>query len=123
MKTVRLLLKRVVGIGAGVLAVVLLTVGSAVFAQAPAAANADSGKTGSPTPAPSPVPVTPEEARRARLVADTARLYQLAQELKAEVDKSSKDTLSLAVIKKASEVEKLAADLKERMKSEAPKAK
>jgi hypothetical protein len=73
-----------------------------------------------PVPAPTPAtpdkPLTPEEARQAQLVADTARLLQLAEELKAEVAKSSKDTLSLSVIKKANEVEKLAKSLKERMK-------
>ncbi len=64
------------------------------------------------------VPLTPEEARRAQLVADTNKLYQLAQELQAEVAKTNKDTLSLAVIKKAAEVEKLAKSLKERMKEQ-----
>ncbi len=63
-------------------------------------------------------PLTPEEARRAQLVADTNKLYQMAQELQAEVAKSSKDTLSIAVIKKAEEVEKLAKSLKERMKEQ-----
>ena len=63
-------------------------------------------------------PMSPEEARQAQLVADTNRLYQLAQELQAEVAKSTKNTLSLAVVKKAAEVEKLAKNLKERMKTE-----
>ena len=63
-------------------------------------------------------PMTPEEARQAQLVADTNKLYQLAQELQAEVAKSNKNTLSLAVVKKAAEVEKLAKSLKERMKPE-----
>lgn len=61
-------------------------------------------------------PMTPAEARQAQLLADTQKLYQLTQELKAEVGKSNKDTLSIAVIKKADEVEKLAKSLKERMK-------
>ena len=63
-------------------------------------------------------PVSPEEARQAQLVADTNKLYQLAQELQTEVAKSTKNTLSLAVVKKAAEVEKLAKSLKERMKNE-----
>ncbi len=62
--------------------------------------------------------MTPEEARQAQLVADTNKLYQLAQELQAEVAKSNKNTLSLAVVKKAAEVEKLAKSLKDRMKPE-----
>jgi hypothetical protein len=62
-------------------------------------------------------PMTPAEARRAQLMADTQKLYQLTQELKAEVAKSNKDTLSIAVIKKAEEVERLAKSLKEKMRA------
>jgi hypothetical protein len=62
-------------------------------------------------------PMTPAEARQAQLLADTQKLYQLTQELKAEVAKSNKDTLSIAIIKKAEEVEKLAKNLKERMRT------
>jgi hypothetical protein len=72
-----------------------------------------------PTPAaPTTTPASPEELRQAQLVADTNKLYQMAQELQAEVAKSNKDTLSLAVIKKATEVETLARSLKERMRTE-----
>src|SRR5947209_13170301 len=62
-------------------------------------------------------PMTPADAGRAQLLADTQKLYQLTQELKAEVAKSNKETLSIAVIKKAEEVEKLAKSLKERMRA------
>lgn len=65
-----------------------------------------------------PKPMTPAEERQAQIVADTNKLYQLAQELQAEVAKSSKNTLSLAVVKKAAEVERLAKSLKERVKTE-----
>jgi hypothetical protein len=54
--------------------------------------------------------------RQKRLVADTDKLLVLATDLKAQVDKSTKDTLSLDVIKKADEIEKLAHSVKERMK-------
>ena len=54
--------------------------------------------------------------RQKQLVADTERLLNLANELKTEVDKSNKDTLSLDVIKKADEIEKLAHTVKEKMK-------
>ena len=40
----------------------------------------------------------------------------MALALKAEVDKTTKDTLSLNVIKKADEIEKLAKSVKEKMK-------
>ena len=62
-------------------------------------------------------PMTPAEARKAQIQADTERLYKLTQELKEEVAKSNKDTLSVPVIKKADEIEKLAKSLKERMKT------
>ena len=54
--------------------------------------------------------------RQKVIVADTTRLLQLATELKTEVDKSNKDQLSLSVVKKAEEVEKLARAVKEKMK-------
>ena len=54
--------------------------------------------------------------RQKRLVADTDKLLALATDLKAQVDKSTKDTLSVDVIKKAEEIEKLARSVKERMK-------
>lgn len=54
--------------------------------------------------------------RQKRLVADTEKLLALATDLKQQVDKSTKDTLSVDVIKKADEIEKLAHSVKERMK-------
>lgn len=61
-----------------------------------------------------------EKARQAdrqkELVRDTEKLLTLAQELKAEVDKSNKDTLSIDVVKKAAEIEKLAKSVKDRMR-------
>lgn len=54
--------------------------------------------------------------RQKRLVADTEKLLSLATELKQDVDKTDKNTLSVDVIKKADEIEKLAHSVKERMK-------
>jgi hypothetical protein len=54
--------------------------------------------------------------RQKQLVDDTVKLLNLANELKADVDKSSKDTLSLDVIRKADEIERLAHNVKEKMK-------
>ena len=47
---------------------------------------------------------------------DTEKLFQLATELKAAVDKSNENLLSLDVIRKAEDVEKLAKKVKEKMK-------
>jgi hypothetical protein len=54
--------------------------------------------------------------RKRQITDDSAKLLKLASDLKAEVDKTSKDTLSLGVIRKADEIEKLAHTVKEKMK-------
>jgi nitric oxide reductase activation protein len=54
--------------------------------------------------------------RQQKLVSDTEKLLALAQQLKDEVDRSNKDTLSVEVVKKATEIEKLAKSVKERMR-------
>ena len=56
------------------------------------------------------------EERQAQLKRDTDRLFKLATELKTYVDKSNENTLSLDVVKKAEEIEKLAHSVKEKMK-------
>jgi hypothetical protein len=57
------------------------------------------------------------EAERRREIADeSARLLKLATDLKAEVDKTTKDTLSLEVIRKADAIERFAHDVKEKKK-------
>jgi hypothetical protein len=76
-----------------------------------------SGDSANAKPATNPA-MSPEEARQAQFVADSQKLYQLAQELKVEVAKSDKNTLSISVTKKAEEIEKLAKSLKERMRKE-----
>ncbi len=54
--------------------------------------------------------------RRKQIADDSARLLKMAADLKAEVDKTTKDTLSLSVIRKADEIERLAHSVKEKMK-------
>jgi hypothetical protein len=56
------------------------------------------------------------EQRQADLERDTDKLLQLATELKQYVDKSNKDVLSLEVIKKCEEIEKLSRSVREKMK-------
>ena len=55
--------------------------------------------------------------RQAQLQRDTESLLKLANELKQSVDKSNENTLSLDVVKKAEEIEKLAHSVKEKMKA------
>jgi hypothetical protein len=54
--------------------------------------------------------------RAAALKSDTDKLLKLSVELKQSVDKSDENVLSLDVIKKAEEIEKLARSVKEKMK-------
>ena len=74
---------------------------------------------------------TPDEVRRQKelekarskqrydeLRHDTDRLLALANELKQEVDQAGDQTLSLAVVKKAEEIEKLAKSVKNKMKGD-----
>jgi len=57
------------------------------------------------------------QERQVQLQHDADSLLKLATELKQYVDKSNENTLSLDVIKKAGEIEKLAHSVKEKMKA------
>jgi hypothetical protein len=94
--------------------------------------SSNSQPPGQPSPdrawtASGPVAFTPNQAdrqnfdaanleRRKQLADDSAKLVKLATDLKTEVDKTTKDTLSLSVIRKADEIEKLAHSVKEKMR-------
>jgi HPt (histidine-containing phosphotransfer) domain-containing protein len=54
--------------------------------------------------------------RQQQIVDDTNQLLDLAKQLKDAVDKSSKDQLSLSVVNTATEIEKLAKSVKEKMR-------
>jgi hypothetical protein len=56
------------------------------------------------------------EMRQAQIKRDTDKLLELSTELKAYVDKTNQNILSVDVIKKADEIEKLAHSVKEKMK-------
>jgi len=90
-----------------------------------------------PPPNPSQLPrpqTSPQDETRARMEKDMAKrankerweqlerdtdsLLKLATELKEYVGKSNENTLSLDVIKKAEQIEKLAHSVKEKMKGE-----
>jgi hypothetical protein len=60
--------------------------------------------------------MTLAEQRHKRMITDADKLLQLATELKEDVDKSTKNEMSVTAVKKAAEIEKLAHDVKERMK-------
>ncbi len=48
---------------------------------------------------------------------DTAQLYDLTSQLKKDMDNTNEDVLSITVMKKAEEIEKLAEKIKNRMKN------
>ena len=53
-------------------------------------------------------PGNSEDARKQEITSECADLLKMALDLKAEVDKTTKDTLSVTVVRKASEIEQLA---------------
>lgn len=58
-------------------------------------------------------PLTPEQAQ---LQADTEKLDRMVRELQAEIAKSDQTTLSLSLVKKTDEIEKLARSLKKKLR-------
>ena len=56
------------------------------------------------------------ELRQQEIKQDTDRLLELATELKQYVDKTNENIISLDVIKKAEQIEKLAKNVKDKMK-------
>lgn len=56
--------------------------------------------------------------RAVRIKRDTDKLFQLSTELKQYVDKTNENVMSLDVIRKADEIEKLAKNIRERMKQD-----
>lgn len=56
------------------------------------------------------------QARQADLKRDTEKLFKLATELKEYVDKTNENMLSVDVVRKAEEIEKLAHSVKGKMK-------
>jgi len=54
--------------------------------------------------------------RQQELKKDTEKLLELATELKQSVDRSNENTLSVDVIRKAEQIEKLAKSVKDKMK-------
>lgn len=58
------------------------------------------------------------EQRQLDIKKDTDKLLELATELKQYVDKTDEHMLSVSVVKKAEEIEKLAHTVKEKMKGQ-----
>jgi hypothetical protein len=115
------------------LLMLLLTVFATRMHSEPATANSiqEPKPSGNPSPQESvpppaveakthgPTPDSAEQLRQAEIEADTKKLYQLSIELRAEVARTYKESLSVTVLKKAEGVEKLAKSLRILMSKEA----
>lgn len=114
-------------IAPGFVLVALLSAGATPCGQSQQ--NASSNTAGAEATRESPAPAasemqagnkpSPNDAREKQIADESAQLLKLATELKAEVDKTSKDTLSLAVIRKADAVEHAAHGVKEKYRADA----
>jgi hypothetical protein len=62
---------------------------------------------------------TPGALRQKQIADESTQLLALAIDLKTEVDKTSRDMLSIVVIRKANEIEKLAHNVKDKLKQTA----
>jgi hypothetical protein len=96
-----------------------------VAAQPPSAEPAATNPSPTPQPAIAAVPavasppLSPEQIKQQqKFDKDTAQLLQLVQDLKAEVEKAGANTLSLAALRKADEIQRLVKNLKEKMKED-----
>jgi hypothetical protein len=58
-----------------------------------------------------------QNERQKRMAQDAEKLLALATELKADVDKATKNETSVSAFQKANEIEKLAHDVKERLRN------
>jgi hypothetical protein len=83
-------------------------------AKAPVVPDARSNSKEAPA-AQQNAPASNEDGKK-QIADESARLLKLATDLKTEVDKTTMDTLSLAVIRKAGELERLAHEVKDKSK-------
>jgi hypothetical protein len=74
-----------------------------------------SGQAGGQQPAKQNAALSREERNR-QIVEDSAKLLKLVTDLKIAVDNTTMDTLSIGVIRKADEIEKLAKNTREKVK-------
>ncbi|MGA2429058.1 MAG: hypothetical protein ABSH13_11230 [Candidatus Acidiferrum sp.] len=115
----RHLLRTFVG-AAGVLAASPLLLSSQTIRPVPSPNAPDPNsphRIGDPEPTVGPDQKTIDKQNQAQIKLEVQKLYDLVGELKEQVDKSdATSTLSLPVVKKAQQIEKLAKQIKDRAK-------
>ncbi len=79
---------------------------------APVAACAQTSAPGSSAATAQAAPTPAQAERQQRMLADAAKMVELAQALKANVDKTGKDELNVQVIREAEQLEALARQVK-----------
>jgi hypothetical protein len=109
--------------GLAVAAAVSAAVRQESRAQSPPAqaASSDASAQAAEAQANGPNSHAAEAERKKQIADDSANLLQLAAGLKAEMNKATKDTLSVSVIRKAGEIEQLARKMRSEMRSVAGK--
>jgi hypothetical protein len=80
--------------------------------------GSDSGTASSPKPVTTSTDEVEQVQARTKYGREAAELLNLVQQLKVEVDKAGSNTLSLAALRKADEIQRLAKDLKEKMRDQ-----
>jgi len=81
----------------------------------PAQANPQAGNPAKPSKEEAAAPAA-DQHNKSQISVESTQLLAMALALKAEVDKTNKDTLSVNVIRKADEIEKLAKTVREKVK-------
>lgn len=101
----------IAGVPAGILA-------GSLFAQAPTARQPRNPDTKDDEPSPlKPDPKVVLEENQKNIKKNVERLYELASELKAEVEKTDNvQVLSIAMLRKTEDIEKLAKEIRTRAK-------
>ena len=99
---------------------------AAATAQSTAASSHHTGPAAiapkQPTPSTTPATAgsTASPAKTSPLQDGADKLVDLAQQLKSEIDKSNENTLSLNMLRRAGEIEKLAKNLEKQLRSAKP---
>lgn len=89
----------------GILALSVVAGGSAIgWAQSPAESSTKAS-----------TKIEPADPKQAKLIADTRKMLALSRELQTEMAKNGPGTLSLEMVKKVEELQKLAAVVKAEM--------
>jgi hypothetical protein len=103
---------------------ILITVAPAWAQDVPATPAAQGRAPVPPSPTPAEIEMQRHMAKQrnqerfAKIKKDTDQLLELATQLKKSVDQASEETLSLEVIRKAEQIEKLARHVRQKMLAE-----